>query len=63
MPSPGGHSSIGLSVKGRYGTGFDRVKSYLVLLAVGIEHGYRVAIGNPDHATGKRFGLNRASQK
>ena len=33
------------------------------VVAAGIQHGYRVAIGNPDHATGERFSLNRTRQK
>lgn len=41
----------------------DPLKPNLVLLAVGIEDGYRIAIGNPDHAPGKRFGMNRARQE
>ena len=34
-----------------------------MLLAICIKYGNRIAIGNPDHAPGKRFGLNRARQK
>ena len=43
--------------------GIDTGETNLVLLAICIKHGNRIAIGNPDHATGKRFGLNRAPQK
>ena len=39
--------------------GIDTGETNFVLLAICIKHGNRIAIGNPDHATGKRFSLNR----
>lgn len=38
----------------------DALEANLVLLAVGIQHGYGVAIGNSDHITGEGLSLGNA---
>jgi hypothetical protein len=38
------------------------LETNLVLLAVSIQHGYRIAIGNPDHLAGDGFSLGDANQ-
>ena len=48
-----------LSLLGRV----DALEANLVLLAVGIEHGYRVAISNADHAAGQGVGVGDADQQ
>ena len=40
----------------------DALEANLVLLAVGIEDGYRVAISNADYATGESVGLGNTKQ-
>ena len=40
----------------------DTAEADFVLLAVGIEDGYRVAIGNANYATGQGVGLSGADQ-
>ena len=37
----------------------DALEPDFVLPLVGVQNSDRVAIGNPDHATGERFSLNR----
>ena len=41
----------------------DAAEANLVLLAVGIEHGYRVAISNADYTAGQGVGVGDADQQ
>lgn len=51
-----------LSVGLRFLRRVDTLEANRVLLAVGIEQGYRVAIGNADHAAGQGVGLGGDDQ-